>query len=118
MCAPTFCHCASCRRSSGAVALPWVTVVADSLQISGDAMRWYASSPAVLRGFCAHCGTPIAYRHHDRHDEVDLTLGSLEDAAAYAPLDHIWMEDALPWDQPADGRQCFARRRDDGSPAA
>ena len=111
---PTLCHCASCRRATAAHALGWFTVAGGTLKFLGGAPREFASSPEVLRSFCAACGTPLSYRHARRAAEVDLTLCSLDPATQLAPADHIWMQDALPWDRPADGLpQHSATRRDD-----
>jgi len=107
----TLCHCESCRRAQGAHVVGWFTVAAASLQFDGDRPLEYASSPGVRRGFCGHCGTPLTYRSDTRAAEVDLTLATLDQASAYAPADHIWMEDALPWDRPQDGLPCHPRAR-------
>lgn len=101
--APTVCHCTSCRRASGAHGLPWFTVRVDTLEYTGQKPMEYPSSPGVVRSFCGRCGTPIAYANASRPAEIDLTLGSLDDANALAPVDHIWMQDALAWDRPTDG---------------
>jgi hypothetical protein len=101
--APTVCHCTSCRRASGAHGLPWFTVTRASLTFEGDAPAQYRSSPGVVRSHCARCGTPIGYEIARRPGEIDLTLGSLDDPSGFAPADHIWMQDALAWDHPADG---------------
>jgi hypothetical protein len=100
---PTLCHCESCRRASGAHAVGWLTVQAAHFSYSAGAPREFASTPAVRRSFCAACGTPLTYRHARRAGEVDVTLCSLETAVQLAPVDHVWMQDALAWDRPADG---------------
>jgi hypothetical protein len=110
----TFCHCRSCRRASGAHSLPWVTVARAGLRWHGSAApTHYLSSPGVTRSFCARCGTPLAYASDSSPATLDLTVGSLDDPAAIAPADHIWMEDALPWDRPADGLPAHRRTRED-----
>ncbi len=112
--AATFCHCRSCRRASGAHSLPWITVARAGLHWLGSAApTHYASSPGVTRSFCARCGTPLAYASDASPATLDLTVGSLDDPSAIAPADHTWMEDALPWDRPADGRPAHPRTRND-----
>ncbi len=111
ICEPMFCHCESCRRASGAHAVGWVTVQRDTLSYLGDAVTEYESSPGIVRGHCARCGTSLTYFSDARPDEIDVTLASLDDPAGYAPADHIWMEDAQPWDRPADGRAQYPRSR-------
>jgi hypothetical protein len=100
---PSFCHCESCRRASGAHAVAWATVARDSFKILSGPVRSYASSPGVLRQFCQQCGTPLTYSNASRPDTIDITISTLNQPGAVAPVQHIWMEDALSWDRPADG---------------
>jgi hypothetical protein len=103
------CHCASCRRASGAPMVSWGTFAADDFSIVRGRLTQYRSSPKVTRAFCAECGTSLTYRHDDRGGEIDLTLSSLDDPAALVPEMHIWVEDKLPWIVIADGRAQFAK---------
>jgi hypothetical protein len=109
--AATLCHCESCRRISGAHAVGWLTVSADSFRfVTAQPAEFHSSAP-VTRSFCARCGSPLTYRHQDRPLEIDVTLATVDRAAAYAPMDHIYMADALPWDRPADGWPQYRGRR-------
>ena len=108
---PTFCHCESCRRASGAHAVAWLTVQRATFTYTAVTAAGNASSPGVLREFCSRCGTPLTYRSAKRADEVDIALTTLDAPGAIVPIDHIWMEDALPWDRPADGLPQFPRAR-------
>lgn len=107
----TFCHCASCRRAAGAHAVAWLTVRAEGFRYTGARPVDYVSSPGVLRQFCGTCGTPLTYRSAERAEEVDIGVATLDEAALAAPADHVWMEDALPWDRPGDGLPSFPRGR-------
>lgn len=107
-----FCHCASCRRATGATLVPWGTFAADHFSIVRGDLAEYRSSPKVTRGFCTACGTSLTYRRDDRGGEIDVTLASLDDAAALVPEMHIWVEDKLPWVSIDDGRAQFAKFRD------
>ena len=100
---PTLCHCESCRRAAGAHAVGWLTVKEEDLVYLDALPRVYESSPGVRRAFCGACGTPLTYRNAKRPTEVDVTLGSLDAPALAAPVDHIWMQDAVAWDRPGDG---------------
>jgi hypothetical protein len=111
---PTFCHCSSCRRAAGAHAVAWFTVPLSAVRWAGaQPPAWHRSSPAAQRAFCARCGTPLAYRNDARAPELDLTACSLDAAVAHhvVPVDHIWMQDALSWDRPADGLPQFPTTR-------
>jgi hypothetical protein len=113
----TVCHCTSCRRAAGAHAVAWFTVPASSLVFTQGRAAMYRSSAPVQRGFCAHCGTQLTYRNDRWPDEVDVTVGSLDEPGRVAPAAHIWMEDAPPWDRPGDGLPCHPRSRLDGGAA-
>ncbi|MBS0395489.1 MAG: GFA family protein [Proteobacteria bacterium] len=109
--APTLCHCESCRRASGAHAVGWLTVSSRDFLVTAGAPAAIESSPGVRREFCGRCGAPLTYRNASRPDEVDVTLGTLDEPGRAPPADHIWMEDAPSWDRPADGLPCHARSR-------
>jgi hypothetical protein len=94
---PCFCHCASCRRATGASMVPWGTFARAAVRITRGQLSEYRSSPQVWRGFCARCGTPLTYRRETRGEEIDVTLGTLDDPALIAPLMHLWVQDELPW---------------------
>ncbi len=98
--APTLCHCESCRRIAGAHVVGWLTVTAASFEFINAQPAEFHSSSHVTRTFCPRCGSPLTYRHQDRPLEIDVTLATLDDPAAYPPIDHIYMADALPWDHP------------------
>lgn len=104
LCAPTLCHCESCRRASGAHAVGWLTVAAGDVVYESGELREIESSPGVVRTFCARCGSPLTYRAARRPGELDVTIGTLDAPGAAAPVDHVFMADAPPWDRPADGR--------------
>jgi hypothetical protein len=107
----TLCHCESCRRVAGAHAVAWLTVAASSLVYTHGNPEEFSSSARAWRTFCRDCGTPLTYRNEDRAAEIDITLATLDQAADFAPLDHIWMADALPWDRPSDGLPQFPGTR-------
>ena len=110
----TYCHCTSCRRAAGAHVIAWFTVPASSLVFTQGQAAMYRSSSPVQRGFCARCGTQLTYRNDRWPDEVDVTIGSLDEPDRVAPAAHIWMEDAPRWDRPGDSLPCHARSRADG----
>ena len=111
---PTLCHCESCRRVAGAHAVGWLTVRRSDLAWLGPAPCEFESTPGVHRTFCGQCGTPLTYRNVARPGEIDVTICSLEYPERVAPADHIWMQDAPPWDRPGDGLPQHAASRKPG----
>jgi len=108
---PTLCHCESCRRITGAHSVGWITVRADTLVFAAQPVE-FSSSPRVYRTFCDRCGTPLTYRRDERAGEIDITFASLDAPEKIPPpIDHIYMEDALPWDRPADGLPHYMKTR-------
>ncbi len=92
-----FCHCASCRRAAGAAVVPWVTFARTQLRVTRGALAEYRSSAAVLRGFCAACGTSLTFINEARPQDIDLTVASLDEPQRLAPTMHVWVQDKLPW---------------------
>jgi hypothetical protein len=89
----------------------WLTVRKAALEFTAGAPVIYESSSQVRRGFCGRCGTPLSYWSARRPDEIDLTVASLDVPDAVEPVDHVWMSDALRWDQPGDGRPQYPQTR-------
>jgi hypothetical protein len=98
-----FCHCESCRRAVGAAPVAWGTIEERGFALRRGELAVYHSSPNVSRGFCRHCGTSLTYKNSERPGEVDITLASLDEAAALAPHRHIWVQDEVAWLAGADG---------------
>jgi hypothetical protein len=101
------CHCESCRRATGGLAVPWGTFESTRFTITRGDLGEHRSSPDVIRGFCASCGTSLTYRHAKRAHEVDVALVTLDDPNSVAPRDHIWVQDKLRWDVIGDGLPQF-----------
>lgn len=76
------CHCAMCRRWTGA-AMWGMEVTADRVAVEGSVAR-FRSSPFAERAWCERCGTHLWIR--DDGKEFDLMPG-LFDAARDLPLD-------------------------------
>ena len=98
-----YCHCESCRRASGAAAVPWGTFDRHNFRVTRGTLAELRSSKPVWRGFCAACGSSLTYRHATRPAEIDVTLVTLDEAAQLAPQMHVWVADKLPWVRIDDG---------------
>ena len=91
------CHCAMCRHSVGAHAVAWATVPRASLAVTAGRPAWHRSSASARRGFCAQCGTSLFFEGDKWPDDIDVTVGSADDASSLAPTLHVWARKRLPW---------------------
>ncbi|MGC4027682.1 MAG: GNAT family N-acetyltransferase [Steroidobacteraceae bacterium] len=99
------CHCESCRRTTGALMVPWFTVLHSALTLTQGRLAVRNSSPGVRRGRCLACGTALTYEASDEapvaERTIDVTTCSLDEPAALQPDAHIWMADGIPWERGA-----------------
>lgn len=107
----TICHCATCRRVSGAPHVAWFSVARAGYRLSAGTPAQFASSPGVVRSFCGACGTSLTYARSDCPDEIDITTCSLDEPEALAPRDHTFSMYRLSWDRADDGTPHYARLR-------
>ena len=105
------CHCEICRRASGAAFVSWATFrTADFAFIKGKPAR-FDSSEIAFRQFCPSCGTQLTFQFHKSPQTLDITLASLDDPGAIAPVDHIWTKRQIPWIKLADGLPRYPESR-------
>jgi hypothetical protein len=98
-----FCHCHSCRRATGAPAVPWGTFARADFRVTRGQLAEYHSSGSVTRGFCAACGSSLTYSSAARDGEIDVTLATLDEPTRLTPQMHVWVGDKLPWVTIGDG---------------
>ncbi len=103
------CHCANCRKHSGAPCLSLVHFPVNSFEWIGSEPKRYRSSRYAERGFCSECGSTLSMHEEVLGDRVQVTLGSLDAPADVEPQDHVWTESAIPWFQVTDALPRFPR---------
>ena len=91
-----WCHCQSCRRHSGAPASAYAGFEKLNVRWSGEP-AWFVSSPGVRRGFCATCGSTLAYEGDRWPTETHLHVGGFDDPSDLAPKGEVFAEERLPW---------------------
>ena len=103
------CHCGQCRRFGGHFGA-YTHVGDEQFTLARErGLKWYRSSDAARRGFCAECGSTLTMHESVLEDRVQVCLGSLDRAAEVRPDDHVWTTDQLPWLRLDDDRPRFAR---------
>lgn len=108
-----FCHCESCRRSTGAPYVAWATVDVEGFQLIEDGLEAFRSSVGVERRRCRTCGCAITYQHDQRPGELDVATATLDDPMAVRPEFHIWVSEKLPWVELGDGLPQYPGWRSD-----
>ena len=91
------CHCADCRKHSGAPCLSFVHFAIDSFEWIGSEPTRYRSSQYAERGFCPNCGSTLSMHEEVLYERVQVTLGSLDAPSNVKPQDHVWTESAITW---------------------
>jgi len=96
------CYCESCTRSAGAPAVAWAGFEKSRFHLLKGAVATYESSPGVLRGFCARCGTTLTYQKDPRvlegaQDDIYIATRTLEDPNAYPPDEHVFYGERVAW---------------------
>jgi hypothetical protein len=90
------CHCRMCQKAGGAPFMAYAGVPLANLVFNRGKPATYASSDFAERGFCPACGTPLTYKMVNG-DRISVTLGSLDDPNAFAPIAQLGVEKKLQW---------------------
>lgn len=106
----SLCHCADCRRSAGATPVAWAGFARAQVLVLSGAPQTYASSPGVLRRFCAACGTGLFYECEAVSPGlIDVQTATFDDAEAFPPTQHVQLADRPAWSAAAHLLPGFAR---------
>jgi hypothetical protein len=92
-----YCHCASCRRATGAPVTAYAGFPAAAFTYVAGAPAHHVSSPGVRRSFCSRCGTPLTYEGERWPGEVHVLLGTLDRPERLEPQRHAFREEQIPW---------------------
>jgi len=87
----SICHCRMCQKAFGGFFGPLVT--AFGVTWTRGEPAWFQSSNKVRRGFCALCGTPLAYDFGA--SAIELAIGAFDDPTVAAPTVQVNPNDKL-----------------------
>jgi hypothetical protein len=107
----SICHCRMCQKAFGGFFGPLVT--AFGVAWTRGAPTWFQSSNKVRRGFCAQCGTPLAYDFGA--SAIELSIGAFDNPALAAPTIQVNPADKLSF---FDGLMSLPTRKPGESPKA
>ncbi len=91
---PSICHCRMCQKQFGSFFSALVTVPPEGTEWTRGAPSWFQSSVNIERGFCAACGTPLAYRHPGG---LEISIGAFDERGDLAPQIQVNHAARLPW---------------------
>ncbi|MBJ7412846.1 MAG: GFA family protein [Phenylobacterium sp.] len=95
------CHCMTCRKAHAAAFNPFVVFKAEAVEVTGNLRSWF-SSAGYDRQFCGECGSRVIALNGD---EVEVSLGSLDEPGLLDPQYESWIVSREPWLAPLDRPQ-------------
>lgn len=110
----TNCHCATCRRSSGAPFVAWFSVPRAAFRFVQGTPARFNSSEHGTRSFCPSCGSPLTFESNRAPGEIDVTTCTLDDPESLPPQDHTWVRSRLRWVHVDDGLPAYEQARPAG----
>jgi hypothetical protein len=90
------CHCADCQKLHGNSFALFAADRGDVRWEGEEDIRWYASSPANERAFCARCGSRLAKRPVTG-SRVMVSAGLFDSALARKAIKHLWLGQKPAW---------------------
>ena len=91
------CHCPDCRRAVGAQSVAWLFLAAEKFEYTQGEPAEFASSPGVVRKFCARCGTTLSWEGDKQPGRIDVTVGSLDDPDSCPATRGVYRKHKLSW---------------------
>jgi len=88
------CHCRMCRKATGGAWTAFINAPHENVTWETEP-DWFRSSAIAHRPFCSACGTPLGFAFLEGGN-VDLTVGSFDDPAAFRPVHNYASESILP----------------------
>lgn len=82
------CDCRGCRKTTGTLKAPFVTVARARFKVTAGVPATYQATSGDrcdahgVWHFCPRCGSPVFWLGH-KGDEVDLFAGSLDDVTVF-----------------------------------
>lgn len=110
-----FCHCESCRRSSGSAFQVNAATREDAVHFESgrDGIREYESSPGKFRAFCGACGSPIYARQTAVAGVLSLRMGLIDEDPGQRPRAHFNVGEKAPWYEITDDHPQYADDTED-----
>ncbi|MFA3917126.1 GFA family protein [Ruegeria hyattellae] len=98
-----YCHCADCRRWTGAPVGAFAAFDQNDLATNPALGDGTSHHPGVRRWNCGRCGSPLAATFDYLPGQVYVPIGVLDQADDLPPLLHCHADKGLRWLHIADG---------------
>ncbi|MEM6636205.1 MAG: GFA family protein [Pseudomonadota bacterium] len=92
-----YCHCADCRRVTGAPVAAFAAFATDDVVFSPDNGPSVSWASGVTRHFCPDCGSPLAGFYDYLPGQVFVPIGLLDQADRLRPELHAHDGARLDW---------------------
>lgn len=86
------CHCGQCRRTHGHFAAYTSVPRAHLTLTEARGLRWYESSDAARRGFCAECGASLFWGPRGS-GRIAVAAGTLDAPTGLTSAAHVFVAD-------------------------
>jgi len=104
------CHCADCRRHSGAPMVGWTMYPEAAVKVITGSPKVYESSQHGRRHFCPDCGTGLFYVNAEMLPSIiDVQSGTYDDPEIVPPQVHVQVAERLRWMERASELPMFQR---------
>jgi hypothetical protein len=105
-----YCHCRSCRKSSGSAHGANAGFDRSNLNLSDpdQRLREYESSPGKIRSFCSNCGSPLFAYLTQTPETMRVRLGTLDSSFSKQAKAHTFVADRADWEAIGDDLPQFA----------
>jgi hypothetical protein len=109
-----YCHCRDCQIGSSSAFTVAVYSAEDDFRLTAGELAAYTKSAdsgrSLSRMFCPECGTPLIWTGEGFPGAVLVSLSSLDDPEAFAPVHEGWTDSALSWCRIRDDIESFSGR--------
>jgi hypothetical protein len=95
------CHCRNCQKAMGSPFFARALFPQTALTVEGETGH-YPSSENVDRVFCKCCGTRL-FSWRRNGTAAGVALATFDDRNAFAPTEHIWVQEKPDWLKLDDG---------------
>lgn len=112
-----YCHCESCRKTTGAPVVMFVMFMKDQVRFTKGERRIYESSPGVHRTFCSNCGTPLTWEGvWGGKTIIEVYVSTLDHPDVFAPDRHVFHGERISWFDVADRLPRYSGSSTDAEP--